>query len=126
MPVLIPSPHTGVFVTPHKKIGSIGIHIKHRVTFHGFCVNVTDQPLSYFKEIVACGLKDVRATSLQSELGREIQVEDIIPSTVQEFGATYGRKMLRLEDAGEEYATVVDMILRGERGELPPLTPLVE
>ena len=56
---------TGVWVG-ERKIGSIGIHVSRRVSMHGFAVNV-DNDLAPFGAVVACGLPDVRMTSLQAE-----------------------------------------------------------
>jgi lipoate-protein ligase B len=59
---------TGVW-TRGRKIGSIGIHVKQWVTFHGFALNVNTD-LSYFELIVPCGIRDVVMTSVALELGR--------------------------------------------------------
>ena len=58
--------YTGVW-TAGKKIASIGIHVKHWVTWHGFALNVTTD-LSYFDLIVPCGIRDVVMTSIHREL----------------------------------------------------------
>jgi lipoyl(octanoyl) transferase len=65
----VPNPGlTGVW-TRGRKIGSIGIHVKQWVTFHGFALNVSTD-LSYFDLIVPCGIRDVIMTSVAVELGR--------------------------------------------------------
>ena len=60
--------YTGVWVQ-ERKIASIGLNVKRGVTAHGFAVNVTND-LQPFEWVVACGLPDVRMTSVQRELGR--------------------------------------------------------
>jgi lipoate-protein ligase B len=57
--------YTGVWVED-RKIASIGIHVSRRVSMHGFAVNV-DTDLAPFDDVIACGLPDVRMTSLQAE-----------------------------------------------------------
>jgi lipoyl(octanoyl) transferase len=57
--------YTGVWVED-RKIASIGIHVSRRVSMHGFAVNV-DNDLSPFGDVIACGLPDVRMTSLEAE-----------------------------------------------------------
>jgi lipoyl(octanoyl) transferase len=57
--------YTGVWVDD-RKIASIGIHVSRRVSMHGFAVNV-DNDLAPFGDVVACGLPDVRMTSLAAE-----------------------------------------------------------
>ncbi len=52
------------------KIASIGLAIKHWVTFHGLALNVT-RNTSLFNLITPCGLPGIRVTSVHGELGRE-------------------------------------------------------
>jgi lipoyl(octanoyl) transferase len=59
--------YTGVWVG-ERKIASIGLHVSHNVTTHGFAVNV-DNDLRPFSWVVACGLPDVQMTSIAAELG---------------------------------------------------------
>jgi lipoyl(octanoyl) transferase len=61
--------YTGVWVE-ERKIASIGVHVSRGVSTHGFAVNVNND-LEPFSWIVACGLPDVRMTSVAHELGRE-------------------------------------------------------
>ena len=57
--------YTGVWVG-ERKIASIGVHLSHGVSMHGFAVNV-DADLAPFEWVVACGLPGVRMTSLATE-----------------------------------------------------------
>ena len=59
---------TGVWVED-RKIGSIGVHVSHRVTTHGFAINV-DCDLEPFEWVVPCGIAGVRMTSVSLETGR--------------------------------------------------------
>jgi lipoate-protein ligase B len=56
---------TGVW-TGGEKIASIGLHVSQGVSKHGFAVNV-DNDLAPFEWIVACGLPDVRMTSVAAQ-----------------------------------------------------------
>jgi len=56
---------TGVWAGD-RKIASIGIHVSRRVSMHGFAVNV-DNDLTPFSNVIACGLPNVRMTSLREE-----------------------------------------------------------
>lgn len=58
--------YTGVWVSD-RKIASIGVHVSRGISTHGFAINVTND-LAPFDWIVACGLPDVRMTSLAHEL----------------------------------------------------------
>lgn len=50
------------------QIASIGIHIRQRLTTHGFALNLTADPLRWFAHITACGLPSIRATALSEFL----------------------------------------------------------
>ncbi len=58
--------YTGVWVKD-RKIASIGVHVSRGITTHGFAINV-DNDLRPFSWVVACGLPDVRMTSIAQEL----------------------------------------------------------
>jgi lipoyl(octanoyl) transferase len=57
--------YTGVWVDD-RKIGSIGVHLSHGVSTHGFAVNV-DNDMAPWSWVVACGMPDVRMTSMGLE-----------------------------------------------------------
>lgn len=59
--------YTGVWVQ-ERKIASIGVHVSHHVTTHGFAINV-DNDMRPFEWAIACGLHGVRMTSLADERG---------------------------------------------------------
>ncbi|KAG6876439.1 hypothetical protein C0992_012955 [Termitomyces sp. T32_za158] len=99
----IPSQHTGVFLDSNTKIGSIGVQVRHRLTSHGFSLNITREPISWFNLIVACGLQDVNAGSIETARSEALLVEDEIPGLVSRFGHLYERELtpMVLEDEGE-------------------------
>jgi lipoate-protein ligase B len=62
--------------TGGRKLGSIGIAIRNRITFHGLALNVhTD--LSFFQWIHPCGLNGVSMTSLAEETGRYPSMDEV-------------------------------------------------
>ena len=65
-PALSPRP-VGVWVG-ERKIASLGIHLRHWVTTHGFALNVTTD-LSFFSGIVACGMQSAPMTSIEELAG---------------------------------------------------------
>lgn len=65
----------GVWVG-NNKMGSIGIAIRHGVSFHGLALNV-NVSLEPFGWINPCGLTGVQMTSLAKERGEDITVETI-------------------------------------------------
>jgi lipoyl(octanoyl) transferase len=57
--------YTGVWVD-ERKIASLGVHLSRGISTHGFAVNV-ENDLEPFSWVIACGLPDVRMTSLAAE-----------------------------------------------------------
>jgi lipoate-protein ligase B len=60
--------HIGVWCK-ERKIASIGVAVKRRVTFHGFALNVAVD-LAFFRLMNPCGMPDVVMTSVSAEGGR--------------------------------------------------------
>ncbi|KAF5374849.1 hypothetical protein D9758_000079 [Tetrapyrgos nigripes] len=107
----IPSDNTGVFLTPTTKLASIGVQVRHRLTTHGFSLNITKEPLAWFDQVVACGLADVKAGSIESATKSAVQFDAEIPGLVERFGKVYGRDMIAMKsdkegEIGEEIRAV--------------------
>ena len=79
----IPIKDTGVWIED-QKIASIGIHVTRGVTLHGLAINVNTD-LSYFDNIISCGVKGVKMTSMDKELGKKIRMNDIKKSLITHF-----------------------------------------
>jgi len=71
---------TGVWVDK-KKICSIGIAIRRWITFHGLSINIKKDDLANFSLIRACGM-DIKMTSLETILGRNIDINDVSESVL--------------------------------------------
>lgn len=71
---------TGVWIDANnekaRKICALGVRCSRWVTMHGFAFNVNTN-LDYFKNIVPCGIDDKDVTSMQRELGREVDMEEV-------------------------------------------------
>ncbi|KAG8220134.1 lipoyltransferase [Butyriboletus roseoflavus] len=107
----VPSEHTGVFLDPATKVASIGVQVRHRLTTHGFALNVTQEPLEWFDQVVACGLTDVKAGCIALAAGEQIQVHDVIEGVVDAFRQSYGRDVekLELESVGELGKVILEL-----------------
>ena len=75
------SGETGVWIDPNlpgreRKICAIGVRCSRWVTMHGFAFNVNTD-LSYFNHIIPCGIVNKQVTSLQQELGRKLEMQEV-------------------------------------------------
>ncbi|TCC93394.1 lipoyl(octanoyl) transferase LipB [Pedobacter frigiditerrae] len=72
--------YTGVWLDADngkaRKICAMGVRCSRWVTMHGFAFNV-NVDLDYFKNIVPCGIDDKDVTSMQRELGRALDMEEV-------------------------------------------------
>lgn len=59
-----------------RKIAALGVKCSRWVTMHGFAFNV-NADLSYFGNIIPCGITDKAVTSMHKELGRELDMEEV-------------------------------------------------
>ena len=59
-----------------RKICALGVKSSRWVTMHGFAFNVNSD-LSYFGNIIPCGITDKSVTSLQNELGRKMDMNEV-------------------------------------------------
>ena len=59
-----------------RKICALGVKSSRWVTMHGFAFNINSD-LSYFGNIIPCGITDKNVTSLQQELGGKMNMEEV-------------------------------------------------
>jgi lipoyl(octanoyl) transferase len=97
------------------KLAAIGIHISRFVTSHGFALNVNTD-LGFFNLIVPCGITTKPVTSMQRELGKELDLNGVAESISRNFGTVFSSQMLWVEtlDAILGHTVGVPMKLPGE------------
>ena len=83
----VPIKETGVWVED-KKIASIGIHVSRGITMHGLAVNISTD-LSYFDNIISCGIEGVKMTTIDKELGKKIAMNDIKKQLISNFNKIF-------------------------------------
>ena len=112
-PALSPRP-VGVWVG-ERKIASLGIHLRHWVTTHGFALNVTTD-LSFFSGIVACGMQSAPMTSIAELTGEAPRLEDVAQRVVTHFADVFARAPAPLLPAEIEALTEVATAVVGSDG----------
>jgi lipoyl(octanoyl) transferase len=93
------------------KIAAIGVHISRSVTSHGFALNVNTD-LSFFDLIVPCGIAAKPVTSIERELGREVEMAAVAESVSRNFGSVFGSQMLWVETVDVLLGNVVGVPVR--------------
>jgi lipoate-protein ligase B len=75
--------HTGVWIG-NRKIAAIGIKVSRWITMHGFAFNINSD-LSFFNGIVPCGIFNKEVTSLNKELNRNVDIQEVKNKLVNNF-----------------------------------------
>lgn len=73
-----------------RKIAAIGIRVAKGIVTHGFALNVNPD-LSYFEQIIPCGIPDVITTSMSAELGRDVSIGEVLPILSEELAIEFER-----------------------------------
>lgn len=90
---------TGVWLdvgTPFaRKICAMGVRASRWVTMHGLALNVNAN-LGYFDLMIPCGIKDKSVTSMQLELQREVDMQEVKDKFSVHFAALFEAKLSKL------------------------------
>lgn len=83
---------TGVWLdvgTPFaRKICAMGVRASRWVTMHGFALNVNAN-LGYFDNIIPCGIRGKAVTSMEAELGKKINEEEVKQKITNHFSSLF-------------------------------------
>lgn len=85
--------YTGVWLDPTdpvkaRKICAMGVRTSRWVTMHGWALNVNSD-LAMFGNIVPCGIDDKAVTSMEKELGRKINEEEVKEKLKRHFAVLF-------------------------------------
>jgi lipoate-protein ligase B len=95
--------YPGVWVG-EKKVCSVGIHVSHHITTHGFALNVTTD-LRYFEYIRPCGLTGEVMTSISELSGHTVETREIIEKFPPSFSEIFG---LDCEQETDRWLAILD------------------
>lgn len=88
---------TGVWIEPKqisaRKICAMGVKASRWVTMHGFALNV-DNDLSYFKNIIPCGISNKSVTSITNEIANQVDKYDVKEKIIKNFENIFSAKLI--------------------------------
>ncbi len=89
---------TGVWLQPgingrERKICAMGIRCSRWITMHGFALNVNTD-LSYFENIIPCGIQNKQVTSMEKELRESVSFEEVKQKLKNNFCNVFGAEII--------------------------------
>lgn len=76
-----------------RKICAMGVRCSRWVTMHGWGFNVNSD-LDYFKNIIPCGIQDKAVTSLNKELGHDVDMTEIKEKLKTHFSSLFDCELI--------------------------------
>ncbi|WP_010133954.1 lipoyl(octanoyl) transferase LipB [Ochrovirga pacifica] len=76
-----------------RKICALGVRSSRWVTMHGFALNV-NVDLGYFDHIIPCGIKGKAVASMQAELGKSIDINEVQQKLLHHLGNLFQWELL--------------------------------
>ena len=89
---------TGVWIDAdipgkERKICAIGVRCSRWITMHGFAMNVNTD-LSYFNNIIPCGIQNKQVTSIEKELGFTVDYEEVKEKVKKNFELVFNSELV--------------------------------
>jgi lipoyl(octanoyl) transferase len=88
---------TGVWLNPNsfeaRKICAMGVKASRWVTMHGLALNVNND-LSFFENIIPCGILNKSVTSIKNESKKEIDIDLVKKKLIDNFIITFSAKLI--------------------------------
>jgi lipoyl(octanoyl) transferase len=83
---------TGVWVEGQRKLAAIGVRVRRGVTTHGLALNVNTK-LTWFDEMIPCGIRDKDVTSLARELGHPLPMDAVEDAIAAALARAFGLRV---------------------------------
>jgi lipoyl(octanoyl) transferase len=88
---------TGVWIDADqqnaRKICAMGVRSSRWVTMHGFALNINAN-LDYFNNIVPCGIENKAVTSMNRELGTEVDIDEVKAKLKAHLASLFNMKLV--------------------------------
>ena len=89
---------TGVWLDPgiqgkERKICAMGIRCSRWITMHGFALNVNTD-LSYFNNIIPCGIQNKQVTSIEKELNKWVDMGEVKEKLLENFKSVFSTEII--------------------------------
>ncbi len=89
---------TGVWIDPEiagkeRKICAMGVRCSRWITMHGFALNVNTD-LSYFENIIPCGIQNKKVTSIQNELNSLVDISGVKEKLQRNFEKVFSVSLI--------------------------------
>ena len=76
-----------------RKICALGVKSSRWVTMHGFAFNINAN-LDYFSNIIPCGIEDKAVTSMEKELGRQLDEAEVAQKVKTHIADLFGMELM--------------------------------
>lgn len=76
-----------------RKICALGVRCSRWITMHGFAFNINTD-LNYFSHIIPCGIENKQVTSLQKELGRVVDFNEVKQQVKKNFELVFDVELI--------------------------------
>lgn len=100
-----------------RKITAVGVHLRRNISSYGIGFNVTNEPMWFFRQIIACGLEGREATSLQGQGVEGVSVGEVAERFVRAFTERVNRDFACSERQGGR-GKGIEEVYRVEEGDL--------
>ena len=89
---------TGVWIDPEiagkeRNICAMGVRCSRWITMHGFALNVNTD-LSYFENIIPCGIQNKKVTSIQNELNSLVDISGVKEKLQRNFEKVFSVSLI--------------------------------